>query len=187
MSRKASKFTQAIRKICEEHNFNITYADARPVLSKMGFKLAKEPEDKSENYKSFEDKRKGSFPKKEEEVVEYYKKFAKAAGLSNLELDSIMKEDAVHRAFCNERNVFDVTKHNWYRTVNSMNLSSVVVKKKHQTLKSKEALEIMKLLLESGGSDAIKAKIKSLNVEIDRLSSILKKAVRVRKLLPDAA
>jgi len=68
-----------------------------------------------------------------------------------------------------------------------MDLSSVVVKKKHQTLKSKEALEIMKLLLESGGSDAIKAKIKSLNVEIDRLSSILKKAVKVRKLFPDAA
>lgn len=187
MSRKASEFTQAIRKICEEHNFNITYADARPILSKMGFKLAKEPEEKSDNYKLFEDKRKGSFPKKEEEVVEYYKKFAKTSGLSNLELDSLMKEDAVHRAFCNERNIFDVTKHNWYRTVNKTSISNVVVKKKHQTLKSKEALEIMKILLESGGSDAIKAKIKSLNVEIDRLSSILKKAVKVRKLFPDAA
>jgi len=69
MSRKASEFTQAIRKICQEHNFNITYADARPILLKMGFKLAKEPEDKSDNYKAFEEKEKVIFLKRKKKLL----------------------------------------------------------------------------------------------------------------------
>ena len=197
MSRKAGEMTKAIRKLCVESNFKITHAEARPLLAKLGFKIAKEPVEKSEDYKKWEAKRKGHYPKgSEKSLKDFYLKFLKAADLPLSSLSAIMEEDAVHRAFCNERNNFDVTKHNWQRIIGS-NLAvkakrepMVAVKEILGTKKSKkddEILFIIKELLAIGGAKAIEKRLVELNAERIRLQKILSKARNIRSLLPNNA
>lgn len=203
MARKASDITKAIRKICIDSNFKITHAEARPLLAKLGFKIAKEPGEKSENYKKWEAKRKGHYPKDSEEKTKaFYLKFIKVAGLPTNALESIMEEDAVHRAFCNERNYFDVTKHNWQRVVGYSISRKPKVTERRLTKGGKflgtkirsgaarnkdDVLEIIKELISVGGAKEIEKRLVELDAERTKLNGILAKARSIRGLLPTNA
>jgi hypothetical protein len=197
MARKAGEVTKAIRKLCVQSNFKITHAEARPLLAKLGFKIAKEPADKSEDYKKWEAKRKGHYPKgNDERLKAFYLKFLKAADLPLSSLNAIMEEDAVHRAFCNERNNFDVTKHNWQRIISSHVAHKAkrgklaAVKENFGTKKTKkddEILVIIKEFLAVGGAKAIEKRLVELDAERIRLQKILSKARNIRALLPNSA
>lgn len=194
MARKASEMTKAIRKLCIDSNFKITHAEARPILSKLGFKIAREPAEKSEEYKKWEAKRQGHYPKDNDQKLKaFYLRFVRAAGLPASCLDSIMEEDAAHRAFCNERNNFDVTKHNWQRLV-GQNLSHKSKKAVSSEIlvpkiskKQDEVLGIIKELLAIGGAKAVEKRLEELDAERVRLQKILSKARNIRSLLPNNA
>lgn len=183
MGREASDLTKAIRKLCQQTNFRITHSEARSHLRRMGFKIAPEPPEKSENYKRWEAKRTGKYPKEPEKLLAYYRATVRAAGLPFEIVDAIMKEDVPHRAFNNERNNFDVTKWNYHRVVGS----SVSRKQRAKTAPEKEAVAALNWLLENGGAAAVQRKVQSLKNELSQMLKMLEKASTLHKHLPSAA
>ena len=196
MARKAGEMTKAIRKLCVDSNFQITHAEARPLLVKLGFKVAKEPAEKSDSYKKWEAKKKGPYPKGDDARLKaFYLRFIKAAGLPVNCLDAIMEEDAVHRAFYNERNNFDVTKYNWQRAVGQALSRKPKAARTADTskvsgtkiVKSDDILAIVKELLAVGGAKTAEKRLAEIDAERKRLSNILLKARGIRGLLPTNA
>jgi hypothetical protein len=206
MARKASEFTKAIRRLCEKTNFGITYATARPRLIRMGIEVAPEPPKKSDVYKKWEEHR-GKYPKNPERLLAYYKSTTKAAGLPSTMVEAIMKEDAPHRAFRDERNYFDVTKWNYHQrvgeTISSKPPVSITkkggrpmpenfvteskpVQRPVKVVVDSDAIEALKCLLENGGAEGVEKKMAQLKAEVARLSKVLEKAAALHKVLPAA-
>lgn len=184
MGREASDLTKAIRKLCQQTDFRITHSEARSHLRRMGFKIAPEPQEKSENYKRWEAKRTGKYPKEPEKLLAYYRATVRAAGLPIEISEAIMKEDAPHRAFNNERNNFDVTKWNYHRAFGG-NVSRKARTK--TTAPEKEAVAALNWLLENGGAAAVQRKVQSLKNELAQMLKMLEKASTLHKHLPSAA
>lgn len=192
MGREASELTKAIRKLCQQTDFRITHSEARSHLRRMGFKVAPEPPEKSENYKRWESKRTGKYPKEPENLLAYYRTTVRAAGLPLEIVEAIMKEDAPHRAFNNERNNFDVTKWNYHRAIGSSvsrkpKTRTVVVKSSKTTVLEREAVAALNWLLENGGTAAVERKVQSLKNELAQMMKMLVKASTLHKHIPSAA
>lgn len=212
MARVASDLTKAIRRLCDETNFAITHAQARPKLVAMGFPIAAEPGEKSEVYRIWEDHASGR-PTKDastSDMKAWYKATVRAAGLPANAIEAIMIEDAVHRTFCNERNNFDVTKYNYQRKVGThASQKPEVVTKPTKRPRATEAVvvrntkpkvvvadaasaakdvELITWLLEQGGVAKVEKKIADLKALLDEMASKLEKAtVAVSKLTSSAA
>lgn len=193
MAREASELTKAIRKLCQQTDFKITHSEARAHLKRLGFKIAPEPPEKSEAYKKWEAKRSGKYPKDPLKLAAYYRMTVRIAGLPFDSADAIMKEDAPHRAFNNERNNFDVTKWNYHRVVGSSNGHKpkvqrlTTVETKFVKTSNKEAVAALNWLLENGGAAAVEKKARALKAELQHLTEMLDKAASLHKLLPTAA
>jgi hypothetical protein len=188
MARKASKLTKAIRSLCQETDFKVTYSEARPILQKMGFKIAQEPSGKSDNYKIWESFKSGRYPKNQKDVYSWYKSIATKAGLPEGVVKNIIEEDAPHRNFNNERNYFDVTKWNYHRMIGSKSSEKPKTKPVRKSFDShKEAMNALKWILEQGGILNVKCKKKLLEAELRRIEKMLHQASTLHKQIPDAA
>lgn len=204
MSREASDLTKSIRRLCEETNFSITHAQARPKLAEMGFSIAPEPAEKTDAYKQWEHHATNR-PKDQAELAAWYKATVKSAGLSQKLVESIMEEDGVHRAFNNERNNFDVTKYNYQRKVGSHAsqkpeiANKVSPPAKHPRHEVDDAVPIkpkpkvileemtnlehdvnsLKWLIEQGGRSSVEKKIAEFKSKAEELTAKLNEATSV--------
>jgi hypothetical protein len=192
MARQASEFTKAIRQLCDETNFSITYSQAREKLVEMGFEVASEqPSEKSEQYRQWEGyalKR----PKNPNKVPRWYKSTVKAAGLPANSVEEIIQEDSLHRPFLNERRKFDATKFYYQRIVGNEVSKKPQKTRKTRTTKStksisSENMALIKWLVEQGGANKVQQKIESLNAEISLLSNNLQKAKLVLEKISTTA
>lgn len=120
MAREASKLTQAIRQLCDETNFEITYATGRPRLAKMGLELAAAPnENMNDDVAAFE----AAYaemcnthdfnPESETDLKDLRDRAVAKLGWTAHKGRTVLKEVEARRLFKNERNGFDVVKSNW--------------------------------------------------------------------------
>lgn len=116
MAKPISELTRAIRQLCDETGGNITHAQARPRLAEMGFEIAEEPVEKTEDLKAFETACKGyelADPNDPEQVKQLYESVRAELGWNKAKLAAVLKEFEVRKAFHAERNNYDVIKYNW--------------------------------------------------------------------------
>jgi hypothetical protein len=204
MARVASELTKAVRRLCDETNFAITYAQARPKLIALGLPVAAEPSEKSEAYRVWEDHAENR-PKNADDLKGWYKATLKAAGLPQSALDEIMAEDSVHHTFRCQRNYFDVTKSNYQRMVGnhgsqkpdnvakppakrprvSAEPVAVAVRKPKpkvvvaDTRSVMADAELITWLVEQGGVSGVNQKIADMKAALDEMSAKLKQATAV--------
>lgn len=112
MATNALNFTQAVRQLSDETDGAITHAEARPRLQAMGFELAEHPERKSQQLADFL-KVLATYqkPKNDAEFNGVVKKAT--VGWSQSQIDAMLREYYIDKAFRAERNSFDVAKSMW--------------------------------------------------------------------------
>jgi|694.fasta_scaffold53408_6 hypothetical protein len=198
MARTASELTKAIRSLCDETNFDITHTQARPILTSKGFSLVQQPPEKSAAYLQWESQAE-SRPKNVKEMKAWFKYTIKAAGLPASALEAIANEDAMHVAFRNERNYFDVTKSNYKRSVGTADSNPVKSSSENVARKVKakvvvaasstsNEIELVQWLVAEGGVSSVQGKIAEMQANVDELQAKLKKATEaVKKLTKSAA
>jgi uncharacterized coiled-coil DUF342 family protein len=114
MARQASKLTEAIRSLLEESNGSITHGQARPRLKKMGFEIADDPGEMSEHYSAFDKARKEyEKPANADEFKAMVEAIGKELNWSAQTIRVVQREHVARKLFRDERNNFDVCKHNW--------------------------------------------------------------------------
>lgn len=134
MARTASPLTVAIRALCDKTKFNITYSEARPLLTEQGFEMAREPnKDMDADVAALEAKfekaekkarREYDFDEKNEADVQAIrviaaKEVGKTLGWDDRKSAAVLDEMDCREAFKNERNSFDVAKHYYKKTKDS--------------------------------------------------------------------
>lgn len=134
MARQASEWTLAIRDLLAKSGGAITHSEARPELQKLGHAIAVQPEERSADLSAFLAQLKTYKTPKEGEFDGTAREIAATLGWSTQRLNKILVEYNVDKTFRDERNGFDVTKHNWLknngntRTVSSRKPTLIVGK-----------------------------------------------------------
>ena len=108
MAKEASALTQAIRSLCDETGGDITHAESRPRLKKMGFDVVPDPGRRSANLRALDEYDGIDFSARD--IVGTIEA---TLGVDNATAKKIASEGRRHDAFKAERNNFDVTKYNW--------------------------------------------------------------------------
>jgi hypothetical protein len=121
MSRTASKYTLDIRQLLDS-NPELTHADARPMLAKLGHEIAVEPPEKSEAYLQFEQVagicptlKVSKFMKNEKAVA----KTLKTCRFDDKAQKLVLREAQIRAKFEDESNNYNVTKYNWSKAKQS--------------------------------------------------------------------
>jgi hypothetical protein len=111
MSREASELTQAIRQLLDETNGEITHSEARAKLTKLGFDLAEEMPEKSEEFSAWE-----------QYEVDYDdpNSIANTAAACNFDektTKAVVREAKLRTAYKAEANSFNVIKSIWKKSL----------------------------------------------------------------------
>ncbi len=209
MSRPASEYTQAIRNLLDEKNGELTHAEARPLLAKLGFDIAAEPPSMSDAFSKFD---------------QYEVKLSDAEGVAKAmtacEFDpkvqkTVLREAKIRAAFKAERNNFDVTKYNWAKMVKSgePSPSRKPVSSKNTKAKAAAALpqpkhrrddvvvksvgrpkktvvspnDDLAYVTKHGGVSAVRNRIAELRAEADKMESAVNSVLELQKRIKEAA
>lgn len=208
MSRPAGEYTLAIRNLLDERNGELTHAEARPLLSALGFGIAAEPPTKSDAFSQFE---KFDVDLSDEDAVS---KAMKACSFDEKTQKSVLREAKQRAAFKTERNNFDVTKYNWSKLQQSGKPSvsrkpetskntkaktaavtgrkvGVLPKPKHRradsTVVSADSNDSLDLVKQHGGIAAVQNKIAEMRSEADRLEAAVNSVIELQKRVAAAA
>ena len=211
MSRPASEYTQAIRNLLDERNGDLTHAEARPLLAKLGFEIAVEPPGKSDAF--------GQFEQYDVDLNDdaSIAKAMKACNFDEKTQKTVLREARQRAAFKTERNNFDVTKYNWAKARQSGKPSvsrkpdsskntkaktaavtgrkagvTKLPKPKHRRnvvvatngVDSDDALD---LVASNGGVAAVQAKVAEMRAEADRLEAAANSVLELQKRVAAAA
>jgi len=210
MSRPAGEYTLAIRTLLDERNGELTHAEARPLLSKLGFDIAVEPPGKSDAFSQFEQY---DVDLADETAVA---KAMKACGFDEKVQKTVLREAKHRAAFKTERNNFDVTKYNWSKArqsgkpsvsrkpVSSKNTKAKTAavtgrkvgvtklpKPKHRrdttVVVSADSDDSLDLVSKNGGIAAVQNKIVEMREEADRLEAAVNSVLELQKRVAAAA
>jgi len=210
MSRPASEYTQAIRTILDEKNGELTHAEARPLLAKLGFDIVAEPPSMSDAFSKFD---------------QYEVKLSDADGVAKAmlacEFDpkvqrTVLREAKIRAAFKAERNNFDVTKYNWSKMVKSGEPSPSRKPETSKNTKAKAAAALpqpkhrrddvvvaksvghpkktvvshnddLAYVTKHGGVSAVRNRIAELRAEADKMESAVNSVLELQKRIKEAA
>lgn len=107
MPKRESEFNAAVRKLVDD-NQDITYEQARPLLKKMGLKIARHPGRVSSDLSTLED----GYTLEKGINQETLAATMKEAGLDPANAPKVLREIRTRVAFKAQANVFNVTKSN---------------------------------------------------------------------------